>query len=513
MPGLVPLRGGYFGGPHHLLDGGFGPGFVRVLVDGRELAPLESGQVDLTRISLGVLDRVRVLRRADGIVLDLSTHRHDTPIAYSRITGGTGEPGLQVLRGVFSNGFRRDFTVAGWVDLLDVRERDRDNDRLEFRGRASWMPGTNRLGVQIEYGNQSVSRNAADSLEFGRREVLLRGRADLSEALQAEVRLGTSRWRQDAPPGTGDGGEEGPDDGIVRRVREAALAVRGAAGGLEGTAELRLLDAPWQPSATGWAEVAWRPLPFVAIGAGAELGSWEGFATSELRAGILLEPGLPFGLRLRAEGATGTRGIPRPVAGSADSVSFDALAATLEAEVGPYRAFGRAALQRLSRQLPFGDVFDRDLAPGPELEATGLEAGLEGPILPVGVLVPGLEPVRLRGWWRREEPETGAPFYFPENVLHGELVFHDRFFDEELEIWLVGHVTRREAALSARPGETEPVALAAHTWGGGHFTFRVGHLRFWYKFLNPASLDAREVPDLAFPSRVNAVGVHWEFTN
>lgn len=512
VPGVVPLRGGYFGGPHHLLHGAFGPGSLRLTVDGREIAPLESGQVDLTRISLVQLDRVRIARRADEVWLDLTTHRHDSPVAYSRITAGTGQPGAQILRGVFTNGLGRDITLGGWVDLLDVDAPAGNNDRLEFRGRASWMPGTDRLGVQLEYGNQAVSRAAADSVEFARRELLLRGRADLSEAVQAEIRLATSRWREDAPPGAGDEGDEGSDDG-ARTVREAALALRAAAGDLDASAEVRFLDAAWQPSVAARGEVTWRPLAPLTLDAGAEAASWEGFGSSEVRGGLLLAPALPIPLRLRADAATGTRGIPRPLTGGAESVSFDALATGLEAELGPYRVHGRAGFQSLGRRLPFGDAFDRELTPGPELEATGLEAGIEGPLLPVGLVVPGLEPVRLRGWWRRVEPEIGQPFYLPENVLYGQLAFHDSFFEDELEIRLVAHVTRRDAALSARPGQTEAVPLAAHTWGGGHFTFRVGHLRFWYKTLNPAGLDAQEVADVAFPARVNIVGVHWEFHN
>lgn len=511
--GLVPLRGGYFGGPHHLLDGAFGPGFVRVLVDGRELPPLESGQVDLTRISLVALERVRVVRRADETAVELSTRHHRTPVAYSRITGGTGSPGLQVLRGIFTNGLGSDFTVGAWFDLLDVREAGRSNDRLDFRGRASWMPGTNRLGIELDYGSQSVLRIAADSAEFGRREVLVRARADLSDAWQAELRLGESRWRQDASPGAGTGGEGEADAEIVRAVREVAAALSGGGAGLRGAAELRLLDADWQPAVTGRADVAWEPLPHLAVDGGVEFGSWDAFSSSRVRGGMAFSPPLPFPLRLRADAATGTRGVPRPVDGRADSVSFDAFGASAEAELGPYRAFGRLTVQRLGRQLPFGDAFDRELAIGPELEATGLEAGLEGPILPLGALISGFEPIRLRGWWRREEPEAGQPFYLPENVLHGELALHGTLFDGELEMWIVAHATRREAAFAARPGETGPVLLPAHTWPGGHFSFRVGGFRFWYKLLNPAGLSAQEVPDIGFPTAVNAVGIHWEFVN
>ncbi|MFQ5677888.1 MAG: TonB-dependent receptor [Gemmatimonadota bacterium] len=523
-PGLTVFRAEYFGGPHHLLSGPSGAGFVRVVLDGRELLPLESGQVDLTRISLVQLDRVRVVRRSGDVVVDLTSRRQDEPVAYSRITGGTGAPDAQVLRGTFSNGLGRDLVMEGFFDLLDVNDGGRENDLFEFQGRVGWMPGNNRFGVELEYSNQDVLRTSADSVEFDRRELFLRGRANLTRHVQTELRLGSSQWR-----------EEGE---ALRDVDEAALVVAAASGRTSALAEVRLLDGAAYPSLTGRVEGSFQPLPQVSFDAGFEAASWDDFGTSEARFGASLNDPLHLPLTLRVDAGTGTRGISRPQELAAmeegvspadptsppdsaspveflpaDSVSFDAVAFRAETQVGAYRLLGRYSFQRLSRLLPFGDRFDRLLPPGAEAKVNGLEAGLSGPILPLGALVEGLEPIRLEGYWRHQDPETEGVLYLPDQLLYGRLTWHGKLFDENLEFWLSGDFSRRAEMLAARPGEPEPVLLPARKWAGGHLSFRVAGFRFWWRLGAPSGSDEGDVSGILFPNRVNVVGIKWEFLN
>ncbi|MFW6084330.1 MAG: TonB-dependent receptor plug domain-containing protein, partial [Gemmatimonadota bacterium] len=112
VPGTLPLRAGFFTGPHHLLDGPLGPTSVEVRVDGRPLAPLIGAQPDLSRILLAMIDEVRVIRGAAGLGVDLTTVRRTDPRAYSRIEAGSGDPALESLRLVFTNGFGTDFTTT-----------------------------------------------------------------------------------------------------------------------------------------------------------------------------------------------------------------------------------------------------------------------------------------------------------------------------------------------------------------------------------------------------------------
>ncbi|NNK49466.1 MAG: Plug domain-containing protein, partial [Gemmatimonadetes bacterium] len=94
VPGFTALRTTWFGGPHYAIQGVLGAGFLSVCMDGRELTTLDAGQVDLTRIALASVESVRVRRRADGWVAEVTTLRRAERAAYSRITGGTGDPGL-----------------------------------------------------------------------------------------------------------------------------------------------------------------------------------------------------------------------------------------------------------------------------------------------------------------------------------------------------------------------------------------------------------------------------------
>ncbi|MFB6240648.1 MAG: hypothetical protein ABEJ46_03655, partial [Gemmatimonadota bacterium] len=104
LPGVVPLRGTYFGGPHHLADGLLGPGFTEVSLGSLRLPELAAGQVDMTRIPLAWLWEVAAVRRAGQLQLRLTPVRHRSPEAYSRVTAGSGEPNLNLVRGIFANG-------------------------------------------------------------------------------------------------------------------------------------------------------------------------------------------------------------------------------------------------------------------------------------------------------------------------------------------------------------------------------------------------------------------------
>ncbi|MEE8486981.1 MAG: TonB-dependent receptor plug domain-containing protein, partial [Gemmatimonadota bacterium] len=98
VPGITLLRANFFGGPHHLLDGPFGPGAVEIRVDGRPLVPIIGSQPDLSQIPLGAIDEVAVRRGAAGLEIDITMVRRTERRAYSRVEAGTGEPGLEGLR-------------------------------------------------------------------------------------------------------------------------------------------------------------------------------------------------------------------------------------------------------------------------------------------------------------------------------------------------------------------------------------------------------------------------------
>lgn len=511
VPGIQTVRSGWLGGPHHLMNGGVGPGFVTVLVDGRPLSSLEDGQVDLRRISLVHLERVRVVRRAGELIVDVETLRRDRRSAYSRITAGTGSPDLQLMRGTFDNGLGRNFTVAGSFDLLDATHgQGIENDRFDFWGRFSWMPGTNDAGIELEYANEDLLRTGADSVEFDRRRVMARARANPTPAIQLEARGGQQRWRVATPEDAADG--DGEEDVQEQVVEEVALVLRGRSDRLGGEAEVRLPSGPGHPDLVLAGRVGGRATSWLSVDAAGELASWEGFETREVRAGLSLTP-VPW-VTLRADGATGRRGVPRPVEGTADTVSYDVGAAGAWVRAGPWSLRGRVSLQRLDRVLPFGAAFDRRLAPGGEAEIVGWEAGLSGPILPIGRVIPGLAPIRVDGWFRHQETEEATVPFVPANLAAGEISLHDDFFEGNLEIWLSTSF-QWKGEMASLQGRAEPqlVTLTSSTLWEGHVSFRIGDFRFFWRMVNPAGYDVVEVVDVPFPKQVNVVEVKWEFFN
>jgi hypothetical protein len=501
VPGLTPLRSGYFGGTHHVVEGPFSAASVRLYVDGRELPSLESGQADLRRLSLTYLERVRVYRRADGLLIDVSTRRHADPVAYARISGGSGSPNVQLLNAIFTNGFGGNFTVSGAFDLFDSSVGGIENNLFDFWGQLSWMPGTNRLGFQADYRSQSVDRTGADTVSnANRRDFVVRGRADLPLGLQAELFAGTSEWSIE--------GE------TVSDVSQYGLELRAQAEPLTAALALRLLDGPSHPSFEGTAQAGYDLGERLSLAAGLRLSSWDEFTLSELNAAASysLELGVP--IELRADAATGTRGIPRPWQGTADSVSFDALAGSATVTLGPYGLSGRFARQSAARVVRFGAAFDSLLADGPEIDMTTWEVGLSGPILPLGEIISGLNPLSVNGWWRRNQlPTDGSPLYVPESVLRGELLFENDFFGGSLTLQLGGTVEHRAATLSAQSRATEPVALPAYTWFGGHLMITVADFRLFLRLANPNGIEAAELGEVPFPTQVIVFGVRWTFFN
>lgn len=499
VPGLTPVRAGYFGGPHHVTQGAILPSSVRIVVDGRELDPLETGQADLLRVSLTYLERVRVARRRGGLVIDVSTHRQDRPVAYSRIEAGTGEPDLQLFRAIFSNRLGGSFTVAGAFDLLNTTLREGENDRFDFWGRLAWMPGTNKFGIEFEFKTEDVFRNTADSLELDRREILVRTRADVTEAFQVEARASTSEFRRD--------GE------TIRDVEEVAVTLSGRTGGLLAEGEVRMLDGDAYPELEGTARASVRPVPAVSFDVGGAFASWRDFETEEAWGGLTFRLGPNDLVVLGGDASKGTRGVPRPLEGTADTVSFETLAAEGRVGIPSLHVRGRVSREEVDRVLPFGASFDRLLTPGPSLEVTAVEVGLAAPVFPLGAIIPGASPIRVDGFYRHQDPTGELPLYVPDRLVGGEVFFHDDFFEGALELWLSARLSHRTEMLSAQSTIPDPVVLPEYTWWQGHFSFRIGDFRFFWKLVNPAGLLALEVGGVEFPRQFNVVGVKWEFFN
>lgn len=502
VPGFTSLRGGYFGGPHQALQGLLGPGFLRISVDGRELTTLEAGQVDLTRVSLANIERVRVLRHADGWTAALTTISHGGESAYSRITAATGNPSLSLIRAVFANGLGRDFAVATAIDLLNTGGA-RPSDRFDFWGKLSWMPGEGGVGLSVQFETESLERTVFAAEDLTRRQIFLNGRGNLARGLQIELYAGSSEILE--------------RDSTRARTRQAGLSLAGRAGRARGTAGFDVYDDPSFPSVRVRTEIGLRLTKRLALDAAARIATWDRFTTREARAGLRYEPDIGLGLSLTAQGATGSRGVAFPTAGTADSVSFDLVNGSAEIAVGPYRISERVEVQRLGRQLPFRAAFDSLQVPGGGVTIRSFETSVSGPVLPLSVLVHGIAPIRVQGFWRFTTRTSGAPALFlPENLARGEVYFRDTFFEGDLDVRLsIGLDHRTEILAPASPSDPLGgiVTIPTYTSYDWAIVIKLLDARIWWRVDNLRGTAGQDLPGLAFPTRRNAFGVKWEFFN
>lgn len=517
LPGFTSVRGAFYGGPHAAFDGLLGPGFVRVVVDGREHAPLEGAEVDLARYSLAALERVVALRQVDGWTIELTTLRHDREDAYSRIAAGTGQPGVELLQGVFTNGLGRRFTLGVAMDLLSVTGGELPSDRFDFWGKFSWMPVDNRAGVELQFRSSSRERTLAARQELDGRELFLHARGELASGIQASAWAGTEELRE--------------MDTTVARSRHAGLRLTARRERAFGRLEVHARDAAFQPEVAAEGSAGVRPLPTLHLEAAGRAESWRGFDAGGLRGGVRWAPDLGLDLAFAVAAATGVRGVARrpgteapegegrPGAGfvppslEADSLGFDVAEASVEGRLGPFHLGERVGWQRLSRLLPLGGPLDPGpVRPGAELHF--FETTASGPVAPIGWLLDGVAPIRLRGTWRYARLLEGAfPGWFAEQVVRGELFFHDDFFAGNLEV-------RSALALERRTDLSVPVDVAGglavspafSRWDFDLFV-RIDTFRIWWRVENLSGIIAGDVPGLPFPRNRNVFGVRWEFFN
>lgn len=505
-PGVLPLREGFYFGPHHLVDGLWGPAAVEVVVDGRELPPLAASQVDLSTLSLAGLERVRLVRRAGETVLDVTTARHDGGEAYSRISAVTGRPSVDGFRGLFVNGAGRSFAVGATLDYLNVAAGSMPGNRLDASARISWMPWDTTGGIELRWRSENVERSFEGETEtFDRGEVLLHVRGRPLDGIEVEAWAGRSD-RTPAPaflPPRSDTASFTVDHA---RARVTATPADGVV-----RAEARVQDGAGLPELSGEVRAGY-PFGALTVEAAGEAASWDGFSTTSASAGLAWRPGWLDELTVRGEAATGTRAAARPGRSAAESqrFDFDALVGGVSVELGPVRIAERVTRQTTSRRPTFAGSFDDPLLLGPRASLTSLETRVDLPPLPFSIF---RDRVDLRGFWRRSAWEDGTPLYAPADLMRGWVVAHDQFYGGNLEIRASGGMVHRSAMLSTTPSTGEVAELPAETAFLAEFVLRIDTFRFWIRNGNTRSVEQRDFPGREFPPTRFSFGIRWEFFN
>ncbi len=533
MPGLTMLRGSYFGGPHQLRSGLLGPGFTEVRLDGRPVSPLGGGQVDLSRIPVGHLDELTVTETPLGVTVEGSPARREETGAYSRITAGTGTPGVETIGAVFTNGLGRHLEISTGIDVLNAGGEGGGGDRFDFWGQVAWLPGEDGGGVELQWRNQSVDRTGLDAASLQLRDLRIVGRGRLGDDVWINVSAGNSRRETS---GAGAPIEEGTEGDGTRAADSSTVEVDGVSAelrlgdGLEFlSARLEARDGPGQLRTRVDLAGGLEPVEGLSL-TGAVSGSrWDRFDGWTVEGGAAYRPDLGVDLEVGVGGALGVRGAPRPLADRADSVTFRQGQARASATWGPLSATVRGIYQDVSRQLPFGGSFDPGLPEaGPGVRVGGVEGTLQAPILPLGWLLGGeVEPIRLSGTWRHQEildgpdPGTGGDggssgdprvLYLPADQARVGAYFHDSFFQGDLRVRAEVAVRHRSPMITVDPAGGSG-AVAGWTTLDWNLMLNIKDVRIWWRVDNTRSAPWEDVVGLVRPARRNVFGVKWEFFN
>ena len=503
VPGFTPIRVSYFGGPHYLQDGPLGAGFVHVIVDGQPMLPVAGAQIDLAGVNLANLRRLRIERTASGWRIEATTIGRDQPDAYSRISAGTGDPDLVLLRGVYANGFGQNFTVATPIDLNNSITAQAPVDRFGFWGKLAWIPGSDGAGVRLQYRSETLDRTVFAEEEVGRRDVSLQARGNLSRDVQVDAFAASSRFTT--------------EDSTLSTVAQAGLGLTATRGPGYGRFAFSVKDSPAFARLAGSAELAVRPIRWLGLELEGAAGRWDQFDTWDARGGAVVAGGLPLDLRVAAEASTGRRGASYAISESADTTSFTQLVGDLGVQLGPFGLGGRVEYQDLSRQLSYGYIVDEDQTAGGPATVTGYEATVDGPIFPLGAILDGIEPIRVRGSWRYSVGREGDVLLFtPENLGRAEVYFLDEFFETNLRLRVGFTFNYRTSMLVPSQdagGAPIVVPVPGYTQIDWNLMVQLLSVRVVLRVENLTRVEQQDIPGLTWPVNRFYVGVKWEFLN
>jgi hypothetical protein len=505
IPGSLTLRAGFVSGPHHLLDGPFGPGALELRVDGRPLPPLIGSQHDLSEFPIGTIDAIRVTRMASGWRVELTTVRRTDRRGYSRIEAASGDPNLESLRLVYTNGFGSNFAMNAGFELLDADSPS--TDLQAFSGGVSWMPGGGNSGVELQYEHVGFDRvvGTAAAEKGARTRLMLGGRFELTDDLQASAWFGEAGREIDPDEAGLDPGSS--DDAILAGAELRGVWPIGWAsvGGTYG-------DEAWLPSFEAQLAGGVGIGSIVSLDASARIGSWDDFSTRDTRLGARIH--LPIsGLSARAEVATGIRGVPYAAGDSvrADSVGYDGLSAGLDLDAGPFRIGASVERQKVDRQFGFGTGFDDGGVIGPEADVVSLVGYADIHLLPLSFLGSEFGPIRVRGTARRNTVESATtPFYLPENMVRGEVYFEEDFLEDDLGVRIAMGIDRRDAWL-VPDGLGGSVSSPSRTSFDFDLGIRIIGVQLFWRYDNVSRRLQQDLPGFEFPLRRQVFGIRWAF--
>lgn len=534
VPGVTPVRGGDYGNPTTVLVAGMGPGRVRVFLDGAELAPLDGGVVDLARVSLAGLDRVRVERRPGELRIELLGLQVSDPRPYTLLEFGTGDLQTNLFRGTFVHPH-----ALGGNLLLSL-------DRIDTDGTGRTEPGA-LYGAHVRHTLFRNEEGSGLAWEFRRMTSRRPGefyvpedvvRSDLSVRARHRLEMGAvlDAFYQRSSLGVNES-RDGPDaDTLITADARSQVGVRAALdrGFWWAEGEAKAQQGPGWPTSVQTVRGGGLLPGWGGVSGELERQGWADAAGTSLHARLWSAP--VAGISVFGEVQSGSRATPRFVpaprsdpieedGGEGDEVENGEDEGGSLPEIGPrFSEFTgvRVGVDLRRGDLRLGTAF---LTVDPDsLHPTGLPWDRGGPSvategrmgwelyasLPLSRILDGLSLEADARFWNE-----GAWPYTPNTSWQARLRYHDVFFDSgNLEVWGdVGMQARDAMAVPILEGD-QRLGVPDYQNGFARLQIRVVSVRIFVTWENFTFREEnQDIPGRRFPQSRLMYGVRWTLWN
>lgn len=514
VPGLTRVRAGFVTQPELVVGPAALSGDVDVFLDGYPLDPLTSTTLDLARIGITDLERVRVERRGGRLRIELTPLEHPVPrsdyettpdsgSAYTRVEIVTGDLDTDGLAGVF---MAPRFLIGPFAAAISRLNSDGVARGTPGRTTSAWLRWSllrERWGLNAEYRRSGVERDEGSAFAGGqtREEMIVRARARPFDAFTAELYAGHS---------------EVDDEFIDSVSTELAGTHVGLRAAYDRTwvgtqAAVRLRNGDVGPDLSWEVGAALRPLSWIELDGGVDAETWEEESALHWVAGAAVGPFLRA--RVFAEIADGSHGIHWLTRGDdVPVVERSTQRAGLDWALGGWSLGAAVFMAEGDSVAPpaipgIGPSGSRLLALHPGFDVQGFE---------VTGRVPLLWDVAIEGWYSRIRAEDGVRSVFQpvENARVG-LAWHDLPLesvqlevDARLELEYRGEMLVPDATTGALQ------TIGARPSLDFDLNIRVLDIHAWVSWQNILhDVDRADLPGIPLPGQTAYFGVKWELWN
>jgi hypothetical protein len=199
IPGIFTVRTGLLIQPEAAAAFGGTANRLEVFLDGYALDPLTEASVDLTKIELANIERVRVERRIGLIRVHIETLMPKDTRTYSRVEAGVSEPEGNMFRGILLAPKLFVGPLGLALDRLDTDGfgRNEPGDHIGAWVKYSYIRG--QSGLQVEYRRVSTDRDDVIPwpAEHIRDDLIARLRLNIRDGIVAELFGGRTTFEAD----------------------------------------------------------------------------------------------------------------------------------------------------------------------------------------------------------------------------------------------------------------------------------------------------------------------------